>query len=57
MLEEYKQKDISITQEEFGKMSIGDIRKSLKGQSIVRQQISQTVNLNAAQKDDEALAI
>ena len=57
MYEEYKEKVNGVNKEDFDNMSIGDIRKSIKGQSVIKPKITQTVNMNNSSKDDEVLAI
>lgn len=59
--EEFKQRDASISKEDFEKMSVGDIRRNMKVQSPTSKKITQIVNDNnikmTSKDDDEVLAI
>ncbi len=61
MYEEYKQRDASISKEDFEKMSVGEIRRNMKVQSPASKKITQIVNDNnikmTSKDDDEVLAI
>lgn len=57
MYNEFKQKVNGVNKEEFEKMSIGDIRKNMRGQGVAQTRITQTVNMNNSSNDDEVLAI
>ena len=59
MYAEYKLKDENISQEDFEKVSVGELRKNMKLQKtdLVRSKINMVVTPKSEKEDDERLAI